>query len=167
MTLTPATVQTIRRLGRGAHPREDPSANYSWDQGGAAADQRRAARTGMAFEMLSAGTPLMEGGDEFLRTIQCNSNAYNLDSPGNWLNYSWSTDQSNFYNFAQRIIAFRMAHPALRPVTWYTSESGGLVRTQRGCCRCTRLLEQCEQLCHRLHNQRFFLRRHQLDVHRL
>jgi glycogen operon protein len=74
----------------------------------------------MAFEMLSAGTPLMEGGDEFLRTIQCNSNAYNLDSPGNWLNYSWSTDQSNFYNFAQRAIAFRKAHPALRPVTWYT-----------------------------------------------
>jgi len=98
-----------------------PTANYSWDQGGAAADQRRAARTGLAFEMLSAGTPLMEGGDEFLRTIQCNSNAYNLDSPGNWLNYNWSTDQSNFYNFAQRAIAFRKAHPALRPVTWYTA----------------------------------------------
>jgi glycogen operon protein len=98
-----------------------PPANYSWDQGGAAADQRRAARTGMAFEMLSAGTPLMEGGDEFLRTIQCNSNAYNLDSPGNWLNYSWSADQSNFYNFAQRAIAFRKSHPALRPVTWYTA----------------------------------------------
>jgi Type II secretory pathway, pullulanase PulA and related glycosidases len=97
------------------------STNYSWDQGGAAADQRRAARTGMAFEMLSAGTPLMQGGDEYLRTLQCNNNAYNLDSTANWLNYSWSTDQSNFYNFAQRIIAFRKAHPSLRPVTWYTS----------------------------------------------
>jgi glycogen operon protein len=97
------------------------SNNFSWDQGGAAADQRRAARTGLAFDMLSAGTPLLEGGDEFLRTLQCNNNAYNLDSPGNWLNYSWSSDQSNFYNFAQRGIAFRKAHPALRPVTWYTS----------------------------------------------
>jgi isoamylase len=95
--------------------------NYSWDQGGAAADQRRAARTGMAFEMLSAGTPLMEGGDEYLRTLQCNNNAYNLDSTANWLNYNWSADQSNFYNFAQRIIAFRASHPALRPATWYTS----------------------------------------------
>ena len=94
--------------------------DYSWDQGGAAADQRRAARTGMAFEMLSAGTPLMQGGDEYLRTLQCNNNPYNLDSTANWLNYTWSTDQSNFYNFAQRIIAFRKAHPALRPVTWYT-----------------------------------------------
>jgi isoamylase len=102
------------------------STNYSWDQGmsagtGTAADQRRAARTGMAFEMLSAGTPIMQGGDEFLRTLQCNNNAYNLDSSANWLNYSWSTNQSNFFNYAQRIIAFRKAHPALRPATWYTS----------------------------------------------
>jgi isoamylase len=97
------------------------STNYSWDQGGAAEDQRRAARTGMAFEMLSAGTPLMQGGDEYLRTLQCNNNAYNLDSSANWLNYSWSTDQTNFNTYAQRIIAFRKAHPALRPATWYTS----------------------------------------------
>jgi len=97
------------------------STNYSWDQGGAALDQRRAARTGMAFEMLSAGTPLMQGGDEYLRTLQCNNNAYNLDSTANWLTKSWSSDQSNFYTFAQRLIAFRKAHPALRPATWYTA----------------------------------------------
>ena len=102
------------------------SNNYSWDQGmsagtGTAVDQRRAARTGLAFVMLSAGTPMMQGGDEHLRSLQCNNNAYNLDSTANWLSYSWTTDQSNFYNFAQRLIAFRKAHPALRPVTWYTS----------------------------------------------
>jgi glycogen operon protein len=102
------------------------SNNYSWDQGmsngsGTAYDQRRAARTGMAFEMLSAGTPLLQGGDEFLRTLQCNNNAYNLDSSANWLNYAWTSDQSNFYNFAQRLIAFRLAHPALRPASWYTA----------------------------------------------
>ena len=102
------------------------STNYSWDQGlsvgtGSAYDQRRAARTGLAFTMLSAGTPIMQGGDEYLRSLQCNNNAYNLDSTANWLNYSWTSDQSNFNNFANRIIAFRKAHPALRPVTWYTS----------------------------------------------
>jgi glycogen operon protein len=97
------------------------SSNYSWDQGGNAFDQRRAARTGMAFEMLSAGTPLMQGGDESMRSLQCNNNAYNLDSSANWLNYSWNTDQSNFNTFATRLIAFRKAHPSLRPQTWYTS----------------------------------------------
>jgi isoamylase len=95
--------------------------NYSWNQGGAAADQRRAARTGLAFTMLSAGTPIMAGGDEYLRTLQCNNNPYNVDSSANWLNYSWTSDQSNFYNFAQRAIAFRLAHPSLRPLNWYTS----------------------------------------------
>jgi isoamylase len=97
------------------------SNNYSWNQGGAAEDQRRAARTGLAFTMLSAGTPIMAGGDEYLRSLQCNNNPYNVDSTANWLNYSWTSDQSNFYNFAQRAIAFRLAHPSLRPANWYTT----------------------------------------------
>jgi isoamylase len=97
------------------------STNYSWNQGGAAADQRRAARTGLAFTMLSAGTPIMAGGDESMRSLNCNNNPYNVDSTANWLNYSWNTNQSNFYNFAQRAIAFRLAHPSLRPESWYTS----------------------------------------------
>ncbi|HVH80829.1 MAG TPA: isoamylase, partial [Stellaceae bacterium] len=53
--------------------------NNSWDQGGAATDQRRAARTGLAFLMLSAGTPMITGGDEHLRSLRCNNNPYNLD----------------------------------------------------------------------------------------
>ena len=97
------------------------STNYSWDQGGGASDQRAAARVGLSFMMLSAGTPMITGGDEFLRSINCNNNPYNLDSIGNWLNYTWSTNQSNFNSFAQGMIAFRKAHAALRPVTWYTS----------------------------------------------
>jgi len=100
--------------------------NNSWDQGGAAADQRRAARTGFAFLMLSAGTPMITSGDEHLRSVDCNNNPYDLDSPGNWLNYSFDADQVNFDNFAQRMIAFRKAHPALRPQTWYSgSDNNG------------------------------------------
>jgi isoamylase len=107
--------------------------NNSWDQGGAAADQRRAARTGFALLMLSAGTPLITGGDEHLRSIDCNNNPYNLDSPGNWLNYSFTPDQTNFANFAQRLIAFRTAHPALRPQSWYSgadNNANGMAQLQ-------------------------------------
>ncbi len=100
--------------------------NYSWDQGGGAADQRRAARTGLAFLMLSAGTPMITGGDEHLRSLKCNNNPYNLDSIGNWLNYDFSQDQANFHDFARRMIAFRNSHPALRPQTWYSgSDNNG------------------------------------------
>lgn len=95
--------------------------NNSWDQGAVAQDQRKAARNGMAFMMLSAGTPMMTGGDEFLRSINCNNNPYNLDSSANWLNYTLSADQSNFKTLTQRLIAFRKAHPALRPLNFYSS----------------------------------------------
>jgi glycogen operon protein len=87
--------------------------NHSWDQGNVAADQPKAARNGMALMLLSAGVPMMTGGDEFLRTQFGNNNVYNLDSSSNWLNYSWSTDQTNFRTHTQRLVAFRKAHPAL------------------------------------------------------
>ncbi|WP_224243589.1 isoamylase [Hyalangium gracile] len=105
--------------------------NHSWDQGGVAADQRKAARNGMAFLMLSAGTPMFTGGDEFLRTQYCNNNVYNLDSDKNWLNYALTTDQTNFKTFTQRLIAFRKAHPALRPANFYsTNDTNGNVMEQ-------------------------------------
>jgi len=95
--------------------------NVSWDHGGVAADQRKAARNGFAFLMVSAGTPMMTGGDEYLRGVRCNNNPYNLDSSANWLSWSWNADQANFHTYAQRLIAFRKAHPALRPVNFYTA----------------------------------------------
>jgi isoamylase len=97
------------------------STNYSWDQGGAAADQRAAARVGYALLMLSAGTPLMTGGDEYLRSLHCNNNAYDVDSSANWLNYSWNSDQSDFNGFVRGLIAFRKAHAALRPLNFYSN----------------------------------------------
>jgi glycogen operon protein len=105
--------------------------NVSWDQGGAGTEQRRAARNGLALLMLSAGTPMFNGGDELLRTKSCNNNAYNLDSSANWLNYSLTADQTNFKTFAQRLIAFRKAHPALRPANFFSSsDTNGNVMEQ-------------------------------------
>jgi isoamylase len=107
--------------------------NHSWDQGGIAADQRKAARNGMAFLLLSAGVPMFNGGDEFLRTQYCNNNVYNLDSSANWLNYGLSADQSNFQSFTKGLIAFRKAHPALRPANFYSgvdNNANGLEQLQ-------------------------------------
>jgi isoamylase len=97
------------------------STNYSWDQNSAPADQRAAARVGFAFMMLSAGTPLMTGGDEYLRSLQCNNNPYDVDSIANWLSYNPTGDQSNFNAFVRGMIAFRKAHASLRPLNFYTS----------------------------------------------
>jgi hypothetical protein len=82
--------------------------NSSWDQGGTAEDQRKAARNGLAFLMLSASTPMITGGDEFLRTLQGNNNPYNLDTVANWLNFEWDAYQTTFHTFAKRLLAFRL-----------------------------------------------------------
>jgi isoamylase len=98
--------------------------NHSWDQGGDVAQQRRAARNGMALLMLSAGVPMFTGGDEFLRSQNCNNNVYNLDSVANWLDYSLSTEAQHFRTFTRRLIEFRKAHPALRPSNFYSGSDG-------------------------------------------
>jgi isoamylase len=95
--------------------------NIAWDQGGKASDQRKAARNGLALLMLSAGTPMMTGGDEFLRSLNGNNNPYNLDTGFNWLNYSLGPDQKAFLIFARRLLDFRARHATLRPADFYTA----------------------------------------------
>lgn len=105
--------------------------NNSWDQGGTATEQRRAARNGVALMLLSAGVPMVVGGDEYLRTLSCNNNPYNLDSSANWLSWSWSGDQTNFNAFVRGLVAFRKAHPALRPAGFYSGvDNNGNVMEQ-------------------------------------
>ncbi len=94
--------------------------NHSWDQGGVVLDQRKAARTGLALMLLSAGVPMLTGGDEFLRTQAANNNAYNLDASTNWLNYTFDSDATNHLSYTSRLIAFRKAHAALRPLNFYS-----------------------------------------------
>ncbi len=94
--------------------------NRSWDQGGDPAAQRQAARTGLALLMLSAGVPMVTGGDEFLRSQRCNNNAYNLDSEGNWLDWHAAASQAAFTRFTRGLMRFRAAHPALRPAEFFT-----------------------------------------------
>jgi len=93
--------------------------NISWDNGGSAIAQRQAARTGFALLMLSAGVPMMVGGDEHLRSINCNNNPYSIDAVSNWLGGTFSVEQERFAKFAQRLIAFRKNHAALRPAHFY------------------------------------------------
>ncbi len=105
--------------------------NNSWDQGGNLAEQRKAARTGFALLMLSAGVPMFTGGDEALRTQFGNNNAYNLDSAANWLYWTRDTHEANFETYGKRLIAFRKAHPALRPANFHSGvDNNGNVMEQ-------------------------------------
>ena len=104
---------------------------HSWDQGGAGNAQRRAVRTGMALMLLSAGVPMLTGGDEVLRTQFGNNNPYNLDSAANWLSWTLDAFDTQHQTATQRLIAFRKAHPALRPANFYSSvDNNGNVMEQ-------------------------------------
>src|SRR5664279_3332537 len=93
------------------------TANYSSSHGGDAVAQRQATRTGLALELLSAGVPMIEGGDEVAHGVRCNNNPYNLDSPATWIDFTPTTDP--LWTFTQRMLAFRAAHPSLRPSGWF------------------------------------------------
>jgi isoamylase len=96
--------------------------NISWDQEGDPVFQRQAARTGFAILFLSAGVPLITGGDEMYRTQFGNNNVYNLDSPKNYLDYSDATRFPHFIGFTRKLMAFRQAHPCLRPDDFFKGQ---------------------------------------------
>ncbi len=98
-----------------------PDSNYAWDYGGDPARQRQAARTALALLMLSDGVPMLVGGDEDLHGQRCNNNPYNLDSIATWLPVPG--EPSAFRTFTQRLLQFRLAHPALRRRTWHDAGS--------------------------------------------
>jgi isoamylase len=72
--------------------------------------------------MLSAGTPLVAGGDEYLRSLQCNNNPYDVDSVANWLNYTWNRltrpTSTPFVTGTDRLP--QGARRALRPPSFYS-----------------------------------------------
>jgi glycogen operon protein len=67
---------------------------------------------------LSPSVPMLTGGDEFLRTQQCNNNPYNLDSPGNWLDWQFAEEHQAFTTFVRRLLAFRASEPSLTTGLW-------------------------------------------------
>ena len=64
--------------------------------------------------LVSAGVPLIVGGDEMYRTQFGNNNPFNLDNDKFYLDYGLRTLFPHHFNYAKAMIAFRTAHPALR-----------------------------------------------------
>jgi isoamylase len=85
--------------------------------------RRTAARTAMALNLLSLGTPMILGGDEFLRSQNGNNNAWNVDSKGSWLSWDHAPQQKAFTAFTRSAIAFRKGHPELRPAEFLHGDS--------------------------------------------
>jgi glycogen operon protein len=89
-----------------------------WNQNGVAAAQEQAERNAVALMATSMGVPMITGGDELGRTIQCNDNPYDVDSIGNWLD--WPGADATRTAFVAGMFATRAAHASLRASSFRT-----------------------------------------------
>jgi isoamylase len=96
--------------------------NLSWNSGveGTTDDRRiqelraQQRRNLMATLLLSAGVPMISGGDELGRTQRGNNNAYCQDNEISWTHWNVTPEQREFLEFTRRLIRIRKEQPVLR-----------------------------------------------------
>lgn len=74
----------------------------------------------LATLILSQGTPMLLGGDEFRRTQQGNNNAYCQHNEISWYDWRLLEKHADVFRFARHVIALRQAHPVFRRTTFFT-----------------------------------------------
>jgi glycogen operon protein len=106
----------------GEESRDGCNSNHSWNCGveGETSDpevlrlRRQLAKNCICHLFLSAGTPMLLGGDELLRTQGGNNNAYCQDNAISW--YDWTLTEKNrdFFDFVKKVIAFTRRWPVFQ-----------------------------------------------------
>jgi isoamylase len=106
----------------GEDNRDGHSDNRSWNHGveGPTDDpqvtelRERQKRNMLATLLLSQGTPMLLGGDEFGRTQQVNNNAYCQDNEISWVDWDHDERAQALTRFVRRLTALRSRYPILR-----------------------------------------------------
>ncbi len=114
----------------GEHNNDGESDNRSWNCGveGPTDDPEitklrdRQRRNLMGTLLLSAGIPMLLGGDEMARTQGGNNNAYCQDTEVSW--YDWEHADEHLREFTRTALALRRTHPALRPREYLRGPGG-------------------------------------------
>ena len=75
--------------------------------------RERAKRNLIATLAFALGVPMLSHGDELSRTQLGNNNAYCLDGPETWLDWSLDERRREFLDFVRRVFALRRASPVL------------------------------------------------------
>jgi isoamylase len=76
--------------------------------------RRRQAKNFMALLLLSQGIPMINAGDEFLRTAGGNNNTWCQDNPTGWLDWGLAEQNADMVRFVAGLIALRKRHRSLR-----------------------------------------------------
>jgi glycogen operon protein len=70
--------------------------------------------------LLSLGTPMLLGGDEFRRTQKGNNNAYCQNNSVSWFDWDLAKKHGDILRFVSKLIQFRFNHPAFLRPEFYT-----------------------------------------------
>ena len=114
--------------------RDGTDDNRSWNCGieGATTDpdvlalRARQQRAFLATLLLSAGVPMLLGGDEAGRTQRGNNNAYCQDNDITW--FDWSTIDRDLLRFTTNLIELRRRHPVFRRRRFLTGPAAADLR---------------------------------------
>lgn len=95
--------------------------NYSWNCGiegrtkkkNILALRLKQMKNAMAFVLLSQGTPLIYGGDEFANSQEGNNNPYCQDNPVCWIKWSLSKQGEELLKYTKELIRLRKKYPIL------------------------------------------------------
>ena len=82
--------------------------------------RRRNTRNLLGTLLVSAGTPMILGGDEMGRTQDGNNNSYCQDSPISWYNWNLEPWQKGLAATTRFLLRLRDRHPVLRPDVFAT-----------------------------------------------
>ncbi len=112
----------------GEQNRDGHNHNYSYNYGieGPTANPRieairnRQVKNFLATLLLSQGTPMLNGGDEFRRTQQGNNNAYCQHNEISWYDWSLLEQHADVHRFTRLLIALRRDHPVFRRTRFFT-----------------------------------------------
>jgi glycogen operon protein len=108
--------------------RDGSNDNLSWNCGveGATEDHAvltlrwRQAKNLLAILMLSRGVPMLNAGDEVLRSQYGNNNAYCQDNELSWFDWQLVEQNADMLRFTRELIALRRRHPSLTTNRFFT-----------------------------------------------
>jgi len=90
----------------------------------------RQVRNHLLLTLLARGTPMVLGGDEFLRTQNGNNNAYCQDNELSWFDWKQTETRSGFLRFFKQAMGWREILAPLN--TWAFPETRGWGRSWQG-----------------------------------
>ncbi len=112
----------------GEHGRDGHDSNFSYNHGheGPVKDEAiehlrlRQQKNFLASLLLSTGTPMMLGGDEFSRTQHGNNNAYCHDNELSWFDWTLPLQHVELVRFTRELIKLRLSHLSFRRPEFFT-----------------------------------------------